>query len=200
YAKAHPSDSNYDSQFETPYDRDLRLIYEGQNAVHQIVNNLHMKTGDLTTQINELQRIMSVENLGGGGKDSISRQEVNSIINLQNQLTSGMEEVKNIVRGLSGGVVKRDVGDDSGGNTASEISSLRNSMEIMMENVNHLVTKQQFASKEHGKDNDKGCPPVEKPNCIGPGYFVFLTVVQIVALVAYFTYKSHKEAAAKKFF
>jgi hypothetical protein len=53
-----------------------------------------MKTGDLTTQINELQRIVSVENVGGGGKDSISRQEVNSIINLQNQLTSGMEEVK----------------------------------------------------------------------------------------------------------
>ena len=57
-------------------------------------SNLHMKTGDLTTQINELQRIVSVENVGGGGKDSISRQEVNSIINLQNQLTSGMEEVK----------------------------------------------------------------------------------------------------------
>ena len=49
---------------------------------------------------------------------------------------------RNLVRGLNGGVVKRDVGDN-GGNTAGEISDLRNSMEIMMENINHLVTKQQ---------------------------------------------------------
>jgi hypothetical protein len=52
-----------------------------------------MKTGELTTQVNELQRIVSegkVEGQGGG----INRQEVNSIINLQNQLTSGMEEIK----------------------------------------------------------------------------------------------------------
>ena len=55
-----------------------------------------MKTGELTTQINELQRIVSTGNVGGGGGQggAISRQEVNSIINLQNQLTSGMEEVK----------------------------------------------------------------------------------------------------------
>ncbi len=54
-----------------------------------------MKTGELTTQINELQRIVSTGNVGGGGQGgAISRQEVNSIINLQNQLTSGMEEVK----------------------------------------------------------------------------------------------------------
>ena len=49
---------------------------------------------------------------------------------------------RNLVRGLSGGVVKRDVGDN-GGNNAGDISDLRNSMEIMMENINHLVTKQQ---------------------------------------------------------
>jgi hypothetical protein len=58
---------------------------------------------------------------------------------------------RNIVRGLSGGVVKRDVGGDSGGDTASEISSLRNSMEIMMENVNHLVTKKQVGTLCIGK-------------------------------------------------
>ena len=46
----------------------------------------------------------------------------------------------------------------------------------------------------------KECPPVQKPNCIGPGYFVFLIVIQVVVLISYFTYKSHKEAAAKKFF
>ena len=49
------------------------------------------------------------------------------------------------MRGLSGGVVKRDVGDN-GGNNAGDISDLRNSMEIMMENINHLVTKQQVGN------------------------------------------------------
>ena len=53
---------------------------------------------------------------------------------------------RNLVRGLNGGVAKRDVGDD-GGNTASEINSLRSTMEIMMENVNHLVTKQQVGKQ-----------------------------------------------------
>lgn len=52
---------------------------------------------------------------------------------------------RNIVRGLSGGVVKRDAGDGDS-TTASEISSLRNTMEIMMENVNHLVTKLQVGT------------------------------------------------------
>jgi hypothetical protein len=48
---------------------------------------------------------------------------------------------RKLVRGLNGDVVKRDISD--GGNAADDISNLRSSMEIMMENVNHLVTKQQ---------------------------------------------------------
>ena len=44
-------------------------------------------------QVNELQRVIQTGE-GGGQQQSISRQEANSIISLQNQLTSSMEEVK----------------------------------------------------------------------------------------------------------
>lgn len=46
------------------------------------------------------------------------------------------------MHGLDAGKVKRETGDN-GDNTATELSSLRSSMEMMMENINHLVTKQQ---------------------------------------------------------
>ena len=38
------------------------------------------------------------------------------------------------------------------------------------------------------------------PQCIGPGYFVVLIVMQIIMLLGYIAYMNQKEAAAKKFF
>ena len=69
---------------------------------------------------------------------------------------------RNLVRGLSGGVVKRDVGDN-GGNNAGDISDLRNSMEIMMENINHLVTKQQVGNLDGNFSSQRACSYLTEP-------------------------------------
>ena len=71
----------------------VRQHYE-QTAFIFYCSNLHKKTGELTTQVNELQRIVSTGSPGGGGGDGVTRQEINTIINLQNQLNSGLDEVK----------------------------------------------------------------------------------------------------------
>ena len=52
-----------------------------------------------------------------------------------------------------------------------------------------------------GQADKKDCPPLPPmPQCIGPGYFVILVVIQIIMLIGYVTYQQQKEAAAKKFF
>ena len=89
---------------------------------------------------------------------------------------------RNLIRGLDSGVVKRNV-DDSG-NAAGDLSSLRSSMEIMMENVNHLVTKQQVGLKLYVFNYKQNCfiyrlQPGYRANLIlNVSHSLYLTTVQ----------------------
>ncbi|XP_031567567.1 protein ERGIC-53-like [Actinia tenebrosa] len=199
YAEAHPDKVKKDEeQYESAYERDIRLVYEGQNAIHHMLNQLHTKTGELTVQANTLHTLVSTDhnrmsNMVTSDK-TINRQEVNTIINLQQQMTTKLDDIKNALGRIQpGSLDKRDVGTSD---VSSQIGTMQNAMDTLLHTVNNMASKQQFAG-----DKKKDCPPPPPmPQCIGPGYFVFLIITQIAMLVGYITYRNQKEAAAKKFF
>lgn len=198
YKTAHPDRVKApETQYENVYERDVRLVYEGQNAIHQMISNLHNKVGELTTQINTLYSFVTSDRNKLSHvvtqDQTINRQEVNTLINMQNQLTAKLHEISNSIN-QGGNIERRDVGDSAGVN--SKLSDVQTAIESLTHSVNHMSTQQLMGGQEK-----KDCPPPPPmPQCIGPGYFVVLIVSQVIMLVGYIAYQNQKEAAAKKFF
>ena len=61
--------------------------------MHQVVRSLHGKTGELTNEINNLHAAVGAQT-GGGGSDSVTKQEVNTLISLQNQVHSVVKDIQ----------------------------------------------------------------------------------------------------------
>ncbi|XP_068711687.1 protein ERGIC-53-like [Montipora foliosa] len=198
FKTAHPDKTKQtETQYENAYERDVRLVYEGQNAIHQMIGNLHNKVGELTLQINTLYTVVTADhnkmNHVVTQDQTINRQEVNTLINMQQQLVAKLQEMSNKVD-QGGNVQKRDTGDSAVVN--SQLSDMLKSIESLTHSVNHVATKQQMMVQDK-----KECPPPPPmPQCIGPGYFVVLIVAQMIMLLGYIAYMNQKEAAAKKFF
>jgi hypothetical protein len=73
----------------------VRLIYEGQTSMHQIMRSLHTKTGELTTEVNNLHSAVNLKGTGtGDSSDGPSRNEVNRLINLQNEIQSAIRDIQ----------------------------------------------------------------------------------------------------------
>jgi len=198
YKSAHPDKAKApEAQYENVYERDVRLVYEGQNAIHQMISNLHNKVGELTSQINTLYTLVTSDhnkmNQVVTHDQTINRQEVNTLINMQQQLTAKLHEISNKIN-QGGNIERRDVGDSAV--VSSKLSDMQNAIESLTHTVNNVATKQQMV----GQDKKDCPPPPPMPQCIGPGYFVVLIVAQLIMLVGYIAYKNQKEAAAKKFF
>ncbi|EDO33405.1 predicted protein, partial [Nematostella vectensis] len=202
YAQAHPDKVKKDEeQYESVYERDIRLVYEGQNAIHHMLNQLHTKTGELTVQANALTTLVQTDHNRLGNvvtmDQTITRQEVNTLINVQQQLVQKMDEMKSSIGKMpSGGhnIDRRDIGTVD---MSDKLRDIQAAVESMTHSVNHLASQKQFTGDKKATD----CPPPPPmPQCVGPGYFVFLVVAQIAMLIGYITYRNQKEAAAKKFF
>ena len=78
------------------------LIHLGANSLIFLsllcCSNLHNKVGELTTQINTLYSFVSSDhnklNQVVTQDQTINRQEVNTLINMQNQLTAKLHEIR----------------------------------------------------------------------------------------------------------
>lgn len=65
--------------------------------MHQIMRGLHTKTGELTTEVNNLHSAINLKGTGGaagGTGDGPSRNEVNRLINLQNEVHSAIKDLQ----------------------------------------------------------------------------------------------------------
>ena len=73
------------------YERDVRMMYEAANAIHQLIMALHTKTGELTKEINNLHGAVSTQQASSGG-EAASRQEMNTLISLQNNIHNMLKD------------------------------------------------------------------------------------------------------------
>jgi len=176
FQKEHPDQKPAEEKYESLYDRHVRMIYEGQTSVHQIIRDLHSKTGQLTQEVNNLHSAVNVKSTSGGDGGGVSKQEINTFISIQNQIKGIVESLQNKP---SGGVTD-----------PRKIEQIEQNLRTVLENVGHLLSM----NKDTGRKN---CPPI---NCVTTGYFVFFIFAQIMMMVGYTLYKKHLEQANKKFY
>lgn len=76
----------------------LRSIFQSSILFDMSWSNLHTKVGELTVQVNTLYTLVTSDHnqIGQVVKhdQTINRQEVNTLINMQQQLSSKLQEIR----------------------------------------------------------------------------------------------------------
>ena len=163
-------------QYESVYERDLRLVYDGQNSLNQLVRTLHNKVGELTKEVNNLHSIVNSRGPPSGDTGGASKQEINTMISLQNQVHNAVQDLQS-----------RSSKDDK-----KKLEQLEQSVQVILENVGHILTKTQ--------DFNVKPPPCPTVSCITPGNFMSLLLLGLVVFGAYIGYKNRADQQSKKFY
>jgi len=177
FQKEHPDKKDPQIKYESVYERDLRLVYDGQNSINQLVRSLHGKVGELTQEVNNLHSVVnSKQPAAAGGGDGASKQEINTMISLQNQVHNAVKDLQS----------KMNTDDKK------KLEQLEQSVQTIMENVGHILVKTQ--------DLGAKPPPCPTVSCITPSSFMTLFAMILIVGGGYFAFKKHQEQASKKFY
>ncbi|XP_078666702.1 protein ERGIC-53-like [Branchiostoma floridae x Branchiostoma belcheri] len=226
YVKEHPDaqvEAEFDAVFEREEERELRLIFEGQEKIHKTVRDLQRKLDEIVgRQERTLSLVSTVQQTmpaaggvqavpaGGGAQPPpqmpIQRHEVDAVLTAQRELTQGLRDLRSKVDTIhnraatietnqQGQMQNQGQGQGQGqGLDPGILPELRDNLHHVKRDVSSLLIQRPGSQQ-------LSCPPVpEYPQCITPMYFLVLIVVQSALFVLYLTYKSRQEAASKKFY
>lgn len=205
YQKEHPDkkpETDYDDDekwFESQDERQLKQIFDGQNAIHMTVRDLHRRLDEVIGRQERTLSQIAVMSQGGmppvqqgHGQglpppqmlpmDSIKRHEVDAIINNQREIITSLRDFRN--------TLDRQ-GQANPGYQGEQINSeLKGTLNTIQNDVRILVNKPQNAPL---------CPQPNS-NCVTPAYMFLFVIINAAMLIAYAVYRSNREAQAKKFY
>ncbi|XP_060600657.1 protein ERGIC-53-like isoform X2 [Ruditapes philippinarum] len=225
YNEQHPDKQggeNLEQAYENQADRELRMIFEGQNFIHQTLRELSKRFDELLgRQELVLSKVTQMstggvavpqggqgQQGGGGGYpqiDTIKRHEVERVINTQNDIIQEARQIRQVVNDVQqranyiqsnlaqgGGQVQQGGG---GGGGASP--QLQLAMHEVQENLR--IVKSDVSQMFNRPQAAVGGCPVPPP-CLSPVLFFVAIALQCVVLIGYMIYRQNKENQAKKFF
>jgi len=76
---------------------------------------------------------------------------------------------------------------------SQQLQDLRTSVVSVQNDLRVMFSKTQASS-------GVVCPPVQEVSCVSSSYMLIFLFVQLLCIIGYLTYRSTKEAAAKKFY
>ncbi|KAL4216730.1 Protein ERGIC-53 [Mactra antiquata] len=211
--------------YENQADRELRMIFEGQNFIHQTMRELNKRFEELLgRQELVLSKVSQISQGGGvaipssGGQgggfdasqiDTIKRHEVDRVINSQNEIIQEAKFIRNIVNdiqqranyiqsnlGQGGAQVQQGGGGGGGANPQLQLA-----MHEVQENLRSVkMDVSSLVNRPQGGagGNMAGCPV--PPPCLSPWMFFIAVALQIIIIIGFMVYKQNKENQAKKFF
>ncbi|GMT00565.1 hypothetical protein PENTCL1PPCAC_22739, partial [Pristionchus entomophagus] len=108
FKEAHPDKAKEDEMddplkyFEDSTARELRLIYEAQNGIHQVMKSMDERLREIqTTQRSGAQPVQNVQSGGGGsvgaGVPSFAAHEKNEVLQTLRDMSSSLKDMKSYV-------------------------------------------------------------------------------------------------------
>nr|XP_034322732.1 protein ERGIC-53 [Crassostrea gigas] len=213
FQKQHPGKQpgEFDSMFEAQEDRELRMIFDGQNEMHNTLKELNRKLDEL---MGRQEMVLSrVSQLTGGNvqvaqggaappltMDTIKRHEVDQVMNNQMQIMNDARDIKQVVydvqqrAGQIQGSMSTGGGAQGGGGIPQDIQSI---IYKLQENMNFV--RSDLANVANRPQGQMNCPEVQS-SCVSPMLFFLAIGLQLFFIVGYMVYRSNKEAQAKKFY
>ncbi|WAR11229.1 LMAN1-like protein [Mya arenaria] len=227
YAEQHPDKAgqqheNMENAYENQADRELRMIFEGQNFIHQTLRELGKRFDELLgrqemvlSKVSQMSPGGGVQVPQGGGQqqggggvpmiDTIKRHEVDRVLNTQNEIIQEAKQIRNIVNDVQqranyiqsnlgqGGQVQQGGG---GGNAGGANAQMQLAMHEVQENLRAVKTDvSHMLNRPQGQG---GCPV--PPPCLSSTVFFIAIALQCALIIGYMVYRQNKENQAKKFF
>jgi len=218
YKKEHPDKKpgefddydNDDSWFESMDERQLKLIFDGQNGIHTTIRELHKKLDEVVGRQERTMSQISLMSQGTGQGGQVQGQQqgqqqgggqqyqVLHLSAVQTQIDSfnaNNRDVLNYIREFStilNDIKRKDAATGSNGQYAGEQLNveLKNTMNSLQQDMRALIAK---------PTNTQPCPDASS-SCVTPFYMFCFLALQITVFIMYQIYKNNKENSAKKFY
>ncbi|CAF2094314.1 unnamed protein product [Rotaria magnacalcarata] len=217
FRKDHPEATtsvNEQQVFETEYDREFRVILEGQDQIRLSLTTIDRKMAELLGRIERIAssgsggsgQASGVAGLGSNIPDDVARvQDINRVINANTDMTRTIQ---------------------SFGQSLTDLQQKVNSLQMNRNNQQHVVTGQQpvssnVDSKVFNELRDTiqqiksetnallqkipdqvKCPTVvstEDSSCLGSYTFFVIIALQLFVLIGYFTFKNRQDHFSRKY-
>ncbi|XP_034048317.1 protein ERGIC-53 [Thalassophryne amazonica] len=190
--------------YESVSDREIRQVFEGQNRIHLEIKQLHKQ---LAMILDEQRRYVSVitdeiskkaASVGSGQPDS-GGQQLGSIMATQQEVLRNLNELKNSFHASLTQIGSAQHQGNAMGTyeTMQHFNDLKEHLHTVKRDMEHLVQR----NAQNPGEKVLKCPDLPAmPSCLSTVHFVVFVIVQTVLFFCYIMYKSHQEAAAKKFF
>jgi len=219
--KVKKDDDWDEEQFMGDSEKELRMIFQGQEAMSDAMRSLNQKMDEIIgRQERSLSMLTSIQNkpggggqpqqqLGGGGApvDTIRRDEVNAVLANQRELVAAARDIKNFVADVHNKVTNLHQNQKQGTGTAQQVggpgvnSDVTNMIAEMRDSLNHvkrdMTNGYANMQKQSGGGAAISCPEV---SCSSTMIIASMLVCQAVVIIAYIMFKDSKESQAKKFY
>ncbi|KAK6184877.1 hypothetical protein SNE40_007239 [Patella caerulea] len=216
FQKQHPDkvrqdEFDDDKYFESQNERELKMIFDGQNNIHGTLKDLNRKLDEL---IGRQELVLSRVSAGqpvqvqGGQQgqaqqplmiDTIQRHEVNQVLNNQNDVISQIRDMRKIINDIQVKAASMQGGGSGGGGGQAmgnqmAFHELKDGLQGVRQDMAQILSRPQVGAA--------GCPPPMCPNinCLSPVIFFIAIGAQLIFIIGYMVYRQNKEAQAKKFY
>ncbi|CAF1060230.1 unnamed protein product [Rotaria sordida] len=214
YRKDHPDATtplNEQQIYETEYDREFRIILEGQDQIRLGLTSIDRKMAEL------LGRVERFASVGGGqaqGTPSIGSnvpadvarvQDINRVINANTDMTRTVQSFGQVLTDLQQKVnyLQTNLNNQRPVNTGNQavnsnvdsktLNELRDTIRQIKSETNTLLQK---------SSNQVQCPNVAHlgdSSCLGPYTFFAIIALQIIIFIGYFTYRKQQDHLSRKY-
>ncbi|KAK3587680.1 hypothetical protein CHS0354_042464 [Potamilus streckersoni] len=217
FQEQHPEKAKEigNDQYMGQGDRELQMIFEGQNLIHQNIRDLSHKLDELLgrqelvlSRVSSLSSGVQVPQGSGsqGGQpamiDTIKRHEVERVFNNHAELLKEARDIRTVLNDVQykAGVIQSGLGQvhqgggaTGGGGLNAQMSMIMHELQENLRNVRTDVTN--LVQQPH---IGTACPP--PTSCVSPVLFFIAIGIQLVIIVGYLIYRQNKDAQAKKFY
>ncbi|XP_076615072.1 protein ERGIC-53 [Chaetodon auriga] len=209
FQKEHPDVQGepIEDLYESVNDREIRQVFEGQNRIHLEIKQLHRQ---LAMILDEQRRYVSVitdevakkgTNAESGQLDTASQQQLGSLVASQQEVLKNLNDLRNSfydsLKQIGSAQHQGNAVGMGSYETIQHFNDIKEHLHTVKRDVEHLVQR----NVQNPAEKVMKCPEVPPmPSCLSTVHFVIFIVIQSVLFFCYVMYKSHQEAAAKKFF
>ncbi|XP_021357046.1 protein ERGIC-53-like [Mizuhopecten yessoensis] len=222
FQQQHPNRVNPDldmpGMFESQGEQELKMIFDGQNEMHNTLKTLNRKLDELLGRqemvLSKIGQLPSGQVQGGappqGGNQpqlgsTIQRHEVDKVLNNQNDIMLNAREIRNIINDVQqkASYIQNNVGTaqlgGTGGGTGGGIpADIDQIIRELQTNV-RSVKSDTLGLMQRPTPTAGNCPPVES-GCVSPFLFFVALGAQVIVLIGYMVYRQSRENQAKKFY
>lgn len=214
YQKAHPdATTTLDPRqlYETEYDREFRVILEGQDQIRGTLANVDKKMAELLGRVERLGSIsggqQQVSGQGGAGdvatgvpSDVARVQDINRVINANSDMTRTIQSFAQVltdlqqkVNNLQANTNQQPVGSAPQATALNTdlkvLNELRDTVQQIKTETNTLLNKAPAQANCSGGDS----------SCLGTFTFFVIIALQVVVFLGYSIYKNRQDRLSRKY-